>query len=110
MTIEDLYITLIGIGIPVAYHEFKSDAKNPPPKPPFMVYLETEPDYLIADNRNYLEIKKFDIELYTIKKDPMIEKRIEEKLGFLEIPYRKTGEARIQSENMFQTTYSISLF
>lgn len=110
MTIEELYITLLSIGIPVAYYEFKSDAKNPPPKPPFMVYLETEPDYLIADNRNYIEIKKFDIELYTTNKNLVLEKKLEEKLSYFEIPYRKTGETRVQSENMFQITYSISLF
>lgn len=99
MTIAELNQALKTIGYPVAYHHFTS-----PPNPPYLVYLFTYSNDMIADNQNYVEISNFQVELYNIKKDPEVEKQVEDKLKELELPYTKT-EAFIESEGLLQVLY-----
>lgn len=99
MTIAELNQALKTIGYPVAYHHFTS-----PPNPPYLVYLFTYSNDMIADNQNYVEISNFQVELYNIKKDPVTEKLVEGKLKELELPYTKT-ETFIESEGLFQVLY-----
>ena len=99
MTITELNQALKTIGLPVAYHSFKTA-----PTPPYLVYLFTYSSDMIADNQNYVEISNFQVELYNTKKDPVTEKRVEDKLKDLKLPYTKT-EVYIESEGLFQVLY-----
>ena len=99
MTITELNQALKSIGLPLAYHSFKTA-----PTPPYLVYLFTYSNDMIADNQNYVEISNFQVELYNTKKDPATEKRVEDKLKELESPYTKT-ETFVESEGLFQVIY-----
>ena len=103
MTQAELYQALKEIGLPVAYRAFKS-----PTTPPFLVYLFAYSSDLMADNQNYADIDNFQIELYAKNKDPATEKRIQNKLQELGLPYSKT-ETFVESEGLFQLIYEIQL-
>lgn len=103
MTITELNQALKTIGLPLAYHGFKT-----PPTPPYLVYLFTTSACLMADNQNYQEISNFQVELYNTKKDPAAEKRVEDKLKELRLPYSKT-ETYIESEELFEVLYLIQV-
>lgn len=103
MTQEELYIELNSLGLPLAYYDFEEEVEMP-----YLVYLFSYSDDLMADNQNYKEISNFQVELYTDKKDLISESKVENKLKELRLPYSKL-ETRIESENMFQVVYTIQL-
>jgi len=103
MTQAELFQALKAIGYPVAYSHFDS-----PPQPPYIVYLFAYSSDLMADNQNYVEVSNFQIELYTSKKDLMAERKVQDKLKELQLPYTKT-ETWIDSEKLFQVIYEIQL-
>lgn len=103
MTQAELYQELSKIGYPLAYSHFEEYQETP-----YMVYLFSYSSDLIADNRNYKDISNFSIELYTDKKDLVAEKKVEDKLKELELPYFKS-ETWIESESVFQVLYEIQL-
>ena len=84
MTQDELYNHLKSIGLPVSYHDFTKT-----PTPPYLIYLFSYSNDLIADDKNYKEISNFQVELYTTKKDLESEKLVEDKLKELELPYSK---------------------
>lgn len=108
MTQAELYQALKSIGLPVAYHHFDGTEQNPVPTPPYIVYLFSNSGDLMADDRNYVEISDFQVELYTTKKDLQSEALVQNKLKALELPYSKS-ETWIESEKMYQVIYQIRL-
>lgn len=108
MTQEQLYLHLKSLGIPVAYSEFIVTDTNPAPTPPFITYIYSNNDDMMADNKNYVDIRNYQIELYTKKKDLYIEKLLEDKLKELNITYSKF-ESKIESEKLIQLVYTIQL-
>ncbi|UPK45766.1 hypothetical protein [Paenibacillus pabuli] len=104
----ELYQLLESIGLPLAYGEFKSTPELPAPDPPFIVYQFGYSGDLMADNRNYLKISNFQIELYTDIKDLAAEGLVEDVLEVAELPYSKT-EITLDSEAMYQIIYEIQL-
>lgn len=105
---QELYNALKAIGYPVAYSHFEGTPQNPAPPPPFITYQFAYSNDMLADNANYVEISNFQVELYTAKKDLAAEKKVQDKLKELQIPYSKT-ETWIDSEKLFQTIYEIQL-
>lgn len=103
MTQIELYNHLKSIGLPVSYHHFTET-----PAPPYLIYLYSYSNDLIADNHNYKEISYFQIELYTTKKDLSSEKLVEDKLKEIELPYSKI-ETWIDSEKLYQVIYEVQL-
>lgn len=103
MTITELNQALKTIGLPLAYHSFKSA-----PMPPYLVYLFSTSEDLMADNQNYAEISNFQVELYNTKKDPATEKLVEDELKEFRLPYSKT-ETYIESEGLFEVLYLIQV-
>lgn len=103
MTQQELFKSLKEIGLPVAYSHF-SDIPNPP----YLVYLFSYSNDLIADNVNYKSISNFQIELYTTIKDLPSEKLVEDKLKEIELPFRKL-ETYIDSEKLFQILYEVQI-
>jgi NADPH-dependent ferric siderophore reductase len=101
MTLAGLYTALNSLGMPVAYGSFPQ-----PIEPPFIVYLFTSSDDMMADNQNYMEISNFQVELYTAKKDTVKEVLIQDKLKELRLPYQKL-ETWISSEKLYQNVYLI---
>lgn len=103
MTLADLRTILLTTGYPVAYSHFKS-----PPKPPYLVYVFAFGDDLIADNINYAEISRMQVELYTELKDETAEGKVQTALKSARLPYLKS-ETWIDSEKLHQVLYELSL-
>lgn len=89
------------IGIPYAYHHF---AEGESPEPPFICYLVDSSDNFAADGIVYDKIDVINIELYTDKKDPDSERKVEDVLTAHEIYYEKS-ETYIESEKLFEVIY-----
>lgn len=87
--------------LPIAYHHFKK-----PPKPPYIVYLFNYSSNFGADNGVYSKANNYQVELYTTKKDPAIEKMIEDLFDENDIFWEKT-ETYIESEGLYQVLYEI---
>lgn len=103
MTIHELDAELRTLGLPVSYH-----ANKEPTPPPFLIYLFTGSDDLMADDVNYHPINNFDVELYTNIKDPNTEALVEAKLKELKLPWQKF-EAWIETEKVYQIAYEIAI-
>jgi hypothetical protein len=103
MTQAELYQALKSIGFPVAYGSFTN-----PVTPPFITYQFAYSSDMIADNHNYVDIGNFQVELYTDKKDLTTEKKVQDKLKELGLPYRKF-ETYLDEEKMYQILYEIQI-
>jgi len=103
MTQVELFQELKSIGLPVAYHHFTT-----PPSLPYIVYLFSYSNDLVADNQNYQSINNFQVELYSDKKDLVSEKLIEDKFKVLKMPYSKL-ETWIDTEKLYQIIYEIQI-
>jgi hypothetical protein len=96
-------ITILGeLGIPYAYDHF---AEGEGPDPPFICYRCPNSDNFAADGVVYFPITEIDIELYTDKKDPETEKKLEDLLTGSGIFFEKT-ETFIDSEKLYEVLYS----
>ncbi|HEN0301684.1 TPA: hypothetical protein U3P08_001928 [Streptococcus agalactiae] len=105
MRFKDLFSVLKETKLPVAYHHFEEGHS---PRPPFMVYLVADSDNLGADNWAYHKGLNVQIELYTTKKDLVIEETVESVLDTHRLYFDKV-ETYITSEKLYQTIYSITL-
>lgn len=103
MKIGELYNGLKSLGYPVAYSHF---AEGNVPDPPYIVYSYQGSDNFGADGIVYYPIEDVDIELYSEKKDPEAEKKIEQFLTTNGIFYEKQ-EYYIESEKMIQVIFEI---
>lgn len=98
---QELYNLLKALGLPIAYHHFKT-----PPSPPYIVYLFSYSNNFGADDKVYDKSNNYQIELYSIKKDLASEKLIEDLFDSNDIFYDKT-ETYIDSEGLYQVLYEI---
>ena len=105
MTYEEIHEMMQEIGLPSAYHHF---AEGESPAPPFVIFLSPGENTFSADNVNYYNFKKLDIELYTDKKSPETEKMVEEVLQEHEIFYQKS-ELWIESERLYEVLFEMEV-
>lgn len=103
MDAQDLCEGLELTGYPVAYRQFKS-AQGPP----FVVYLFLDDEDFKADNRNYLPISNYHVELYTKNKDPAAESAVETQLEALGLTWAKS-ETFIETEKTHQVLYQVQI-
>lgn len=104
MTITQLAQKLLTLGYPVTYSHFKSAQT-----PPFICYTDQGSDNFSADNEIYHELEFVDIELYSTKKDLVIERKIKDLLKENKLPYMKAPPVWIESEGVFQFVFTIQL-
>ena len=93
------------IGIPFAYSHF---AEGESPEPPFMCYLLPRSDNFSADGAVYHKLSVVHFEVYTDKKDRILENRVEDVLDKNNIFYNKS-EVWINSEKLYEVIYSFEL-
>ena len=105
MTYEEIAEMVAEIGMPFAYHHF---AEGESPSPPFVLFLSPGEDTFSADNLMYHSFKQLDIELYTDRKSPETEERVEEILLQHNIYYTKT-EVWIESEKLYEVLYEMEV-
>lgn len=108
MKLIDLVTLLNSLKIPVAHSHFKRTSITPAPGPPFITYTTPNDDDFKADNINYHEITDVDIELYTDKKDLVLEGQLRQLLVDNELPFN-AYQAYVESEELFQKTYEVRL-
>lgn len=99
---DEIIKILETLGIPYAYDHF---AEGEGPDPPFICYRCPNSDNFAADGVVYFPITEIDIELYTDKKDPETEKKLEDLLTGSGIFFEKT-ETWIDSEKLYEVLYS----
>jgi len=78
------------------------------PEPPFICFYFPGSDDMMADNHNYVSIRPLTVELYTNDKDFAMEAKLEAIFRRYELPFTRT-EAYVESERMFQITYSLEV-
>lgn len=93
------------LGIPTAYDHF---AEGESPDPPFAVYMMPWSDNFSADGKVYVKIQGARIEVYTDRKDPALERRVEAVLDRNGIFYDKT-ENWIESEKLYEVMYQFTM-
>ncbi len=99
MTLDEIYSKLKSLNIPVAYLQFQK-----PQKLPFIAYYESHTVVKGADNYNLFRITEIKIELYSDKKNPDLERKIENL--FFNVEIEKSMDSYIKDENMFLTVFS----
>lgn len=102
---DELLSVLAELELPFAYHHF---AEGESPNPPFICYLTPGSDNFAADGKVYFKISKYHIELYTDRKDPKLEDRLEAVLDSHGIFYEKS-EVWIESERLYEVLYQFEL-
>lgn len=105
MTFEETKSMIEETGLPVAYDHF---AEGESPDPPFICFLFPGSDNLFADNTVFQKIDELNIELYTDRKDPDTETRIEDILNSHELPFEKS-EVWIAEERMYEVLYQTQI-
>ena len=88
-------------GIPFAYDHF---SEGEAPDPPFVCYLCPSTDNFAADGKVYLDIDVVNIELYTDKKEPELEKKLQGLLTAEGVVYEK-NEVWIPEEKLYEVVY-----
>ena len=91
--------------IPFAYDHF---AEGESPDPPFICYLLPGSNNFAADGKVYYKISQVNIELYTDRKDPAVEQKLEDALDAASIFYNKT-EVWIDSEKLYEVLFSFEI-
>lgn len=93
------------INLPFAYHHF---AEGEVPNLPYLVYLTLGTNHFKADGKVYFKVMEVHIELYLDKKEPEMEKRVEEVLDNFEVCYEK-AETYIESEKLYEVIYTFEM-
>ena len=92
-------------GIPFAYDHF---AEGESPDPPFCIFLIPGSDNFNADDAVYEKLNRLVVELYTDKKDPALEERIEDVLTRYEMLWSRS-EVWIDSEKLYEVRYEMTV-
>ena len=102
MTYDDIVAMLEGAGLPLAYDHY---AEGESPDPPFLIFLFPSSSNFSADGKVYQKIDTLHVELYTDRKDPVLESNVEKVLDDHDIFYNKT-EVWIPEERLYEVLYS----
>lgn len=103
MKLEEIATLLKSTGYPVAYCYF---AKGKPPDMPFVVYQEVYSNNFSADSAVYLPVRHIQIDLYTSKKQPEAEERVEQALSSF---FWQKQEDYGDSEKVYRVIYEIEV-
>ena len=98
---EKLVSMIAEMGLSFAYDHF---AEGESPEPPFLCYLIPGSDNFAADGKVYHKGANVNVEIYTDKKDPALEKKVEDVLDAHEVFYNKS-ETWIGSEHLYEALY-----
>ena len=102
---DELLYILGETQISFAYDHF---AEGESPDPPFLCYLLPGSNNFSADGKVYYKIGRVNLELYTDRKDPEVEQKLEDALDAASIFYNKT-EVWIDSEKLYEVLYQFEM-
>ena len=103
MTLQEVALVIKQIGVPCAYHHFKSD-----PKPPYLVYYYPGENDFMADDGNYVNIRSLTIDLFTRDKDFALEGTVEAALRDAGLSWYKNTDF-LKDDDLFATTYEMEV-
>ena len=98
----NIYDVLKQLDMPVAYSSFKEIQT-----PPYLVYIGAGQSNYVCDDTIYYSNENYQIEYYFEKKNPLLEKAIEELLinnGYI---YSKSGDNYLENDNLYVIYYQI---
>ena len=101
---QDLKSILEQLNIPVAYSHFNTETN-----PPFICFYRNNTSNFGADNKVYEKINNYIVELYTEYKNPLLEDELEGIFDANNIFYNVESEEYIDSEQMYEIIYEITL-
>ena len=104
MTAEQFYKILQSTGHPVAYHHFLA----PQRQTPYICYLYTDSDDLMADDINYQAVRAVHVEYYVRDKDFYGEQALEQLFAQNGLTYKK-ADGYLEGEQLYMTTYDMQL-
>jgi len=102
---DELLQMLSEMDLPFAYDHF---AKGECPNPPFICFMTPTSDNFSADGVVYTKIDDVKIELYTNKKDPVMEDRVTAVLDNHGIFYEQS-EVYIASEKLYEVLFQFQM-
>ena len=105
MTYKQVATMISTIGLPYAYDHFTDDTER---QPPFVCFIFPESDDFAADDKNYVKIRRLQIELYTDNKDFEKEAIVESVLENNNLPYT-SEEGYLSDERMYMHTYTTKI-
>lgn len=100
MTLNDIKNAIKRVGIPTTYYEWEHST----PQLPYIVYQQSDTDNVFADDKNYIEVSKIQVELYTKKRDRDTEKLLENALSSLGVTWQREGATKV--EHALMTVYT----
>lgn len=101
MTQKDLVQRLETGGLPLAYRAFRSKQE-----PPFLCYEYVSDTTFYADDQVYYSVGHYQVELYTARKDPELEARVEWTLAGL--AWEKEAEY-LSDQQVYEVRYEIEV-
>ena len=105
MTYQEVIAMVEEMGLPYAYDHF---AEGESPEPPFLVFLFPRSNNFSADGKVYQKINQLQLELYTDRKQPDLEKRVEAVLDSHDLFYDKS-EVWIPDEKLYELLYTTEI-
>lgn len=105
MTFKEVATLAASVGIPSAYYQFPN---NTGMAPPFLCFIFTGSNDMLADDKNYQRIETCQFELYTDVKDFALEKSVESALTGAGLVWAR-NEGYIDTEKMHMTTYTFDV-
>lgn len=100
MTFKEIASMIDSVGIPNAYNQFDETGQEPP----YICFIYSGSNDMMADQTNYQKIEGLRIELYTDEKDFELEEKVEAALNGAGLVYTR-NEIYIESEQLYQVVY-----
>ena len=98
---DKLFNLLKSLKIPVAFTKF-----DEPVSLPFIVYRQIKANFYGSDFENHIANEFYSVELYTDKKDLLLEKNLDKLLSFTEF---EKDTLYLNSEKMYETVYTFEI-
>ena len=105
MTLQELYIELKKLQLPVQYYMFQ---EGQAPSLPYIIYFNPSEQHANADNLTHIVAKDVIIEVYSEFKDLTIEMKLEELFKELKLQYT-FDETYLKDERMYMLIYKLTI-
>lgn len=105
MTLKEFYTVLASTNLPVTYLAFPADQC---PTMPFITYQETGSNNFGADGKVYQRVRTMQVDLFTKKKDPASEDKLETALDAAGIFWQKM-QTIDDNESCQRYTYEVEI-
>lgn len=102
MTLDNILDMLEETGYPVAYDHFP---KENPPDVPYIALRFPYSENFFADDKTYKQLVYVEVELCTLKKDPLAEKKLIDIFYNHDITWQKTSEEFIEEDDGLFSIY-----